>query len=68
MNVSIAHPGNTASHKVPDCYSPIIAAHCQQSTPPVEGARESLAARVQDTVIVLESEKERTVAGAGYSI
>ena len=55
MNVRIAHSGNAAGHEVPDCYSAIVTAYRQESPASVEGARESFAARVQNSIVVLRS-------------
>ena len=54
MNVSATDPGDPSGHEVPDGNAAIVAAHGQQGTSSVEGAGESLAARVQDTIIVLD--------------
>ena len=54
MDVSTTDPSNPSGHEVPDGNTAIVAAHGQQGTSSVEGAGESLAARVQDTIIVLD--------------
>ena len=61
MNMTIAHPSNAASHEVPDGYTPIVAAYSQQSAASVECTRESLAPRIQDSVIVLPGGKAMDV-------
>ena len=56
MNVSVAHSGNAASHEIPDSYPAVVAADGQQSTASVECAREGLAARIQNPVIMLQKQ------------
>ena len=54
MDVTIAHSGDAASHEIPDGYPAVVTAHRQQSPASVEGARESLAARVKYAIVVLQ--------------
>lgn len=58
MNMSIAHSGNASCHKVPDSYATIVATYSQQCATSVECTRESLTARIQDTIIVLPTVKK----------
>lgn len=59
MNMSIAHSGNASCHKIPDSYATIVAAYSQQCATSVECTRESLTARIQDTIIVLPTVVEQ---------
>ena len=51
--MSATDPSDPSGHEVPDGDTAIVAAHGQQGTLSVEATGESLAARVQDTIIVL---------------
>lgn len=53
MNVRVAHPCDSPSHKIPDSDTTIVASHRKHSAPAIEGARESFASRIKNPIVVL---------------
>lgn len=68
MNVTVTHSCNAASHEIPHGNPTIVAAYRQQRSASVEGARESLAARVQYAIVVLCSSHHQLESSSNGSL
>ena len=53
MDVRVAHPRDSPCHEIPDGDTTVVASHRKHSAPAIEGARESLAAGIKNSIVVL---------------